>query len=269
MSTKKSILITGTSSGIGKACADHLTRRGHQVFGASRTPPAVAGPIPWISMDVTDDRSVQEGVEDVVRRAGRLDVVVNNAGMGFLGAIEDTSIEEAKRLFEVNLFGVLRVCRAALPVMRRQGSGRIVNISSIGGVLGLPFEGLYSASKFALEGLSEALRMELRPWGIPVVLVEPGDIRTDFPKNRIRTRESGTESAYRETLETVLGVMARDEQNASSPDLVARVVGRIVERESPALRYRVGPFLQVLAARVKGLLPSGIFEALVRSAYKL
>jgi NAD(P)-dependent dehydrogenase (short-subunit alcohol dehydrogenase family) len=265
----KVILITGASSGIGKACLDHLASRGHRVFGTSRKNPGKAGATDLIPMDVTDERSVREGVLSVVGEAGRLDVVVNNAGMGFAGAVEETSVEEAQRQFDTNFFGVLRVCRAALPILRRQRSGLILNISSIGGVIGLPFEGLYSASKFALEGLSEALRLEVRQFGIRVVLVEPGDIKTRFGANRVQTRESSVASAYQASMETVLGVIRHDEDHAPPPEKVARLVGKIVEKRSPALRYTVGLLMQRLGTGFKGILPAGIFESIIRSIYKI
>jgi len=268
-SGSKVILITGASSGIGKACAEHLASRGHRVFGTSRKSPGKGGAVELLSMDVTDERSVQEGVLRVAALAGRLDVVVNNAGFGIAGAVEETSVEEAKLQFETNVFGVLRVCRAALPLLRRQGSGLIVNVSSIGGLMGLPFEGLYSASKFALEGLSEALRLEVRQFGIGVVLVEPGDIRTSFPANRIWTKESVETSPYGASRRAVRGVLERDEQSAPDAASVARLVGRIVERKAPALRYPVGVFLQRLAVGLKRILPAGLFERMIRSAYKL
>ncbi|MGC8873617.1 MAG: SDR family NAD(P)-dependent oxidoreductase, partial [Chloroflexia bacterium] len=157
---KPVVLITGASSGIGLACARYLADRGYRVFGTSRHPEACPPePFPMIQMDVCDDASVLRGVEAVRERAGRIDVLVNNAGIGYGGAIEDTSLEEAHRQFETNFFGALRLCRAVLPIMRAQGSGLIVNMSSIGGLIGLPFQGLYSATKFALEGMSEALRL--------------------------------------------------------------------------------------------------------------
>jgi NAD(P)-dependent dehydrogenase (short-subunit alcohol dehydrogenase family) len=220
-------------------------------------------------MDVTDDRSVREAVLRVTSEAGRLDVVVNNAGIGIAGAVEETSVEEAKLQFETNFFGVLRVCRTALPILRRQGSGLIVNISSIGGLMGLPFEGLYSASKFALEGMSEALRLEVRQFGIRVVLVEPGDFKTRFSANRVWTRESDEKSAYAESRNAVQKVIERDENGAPDPLGVAHLVGRIVERRSPALRYPVGLFLQRLAVGLKRILPAWGFERILRSAYKL
>jgi NAD(P)-dependent dehydrogenase (short-subunit alcohol dehydrogenase family) len=268
-SGSKVILVTGASSGIGKACAEHLASRGHRVFGTSRNNPGKRGAVEILSMDVTDERSVREGVLRVASEAGRLDVVLNNAGMGFAGAVEETSVEEAKLQFETNFFGILRVCRAALPILRGQGTGLIVNMSSIGGLIGLPFEGLYSASKFALEGMSEALRLEVRQFGIRVVLVEPGDIRTSFAANRVWTKESGEASVYTASREAVRKVLDHDEENAPGALLVARLVGKIVEKRSPALRYPVGLFLQKLAVGLKRLLPAGGFERILRSSYKL
>lgn len=163
------VLITGASSGIGKACAQHLQERGYEVFGTSRQPQAKAadlsepgtgqssGSLEMIEMDVNDDDSVNQAIGTVFKKAARLDVVVNNAGFGLAGAIEDTSTLEAKSQLETNFFGVLRVCRAVLPIMRRQGSGYIVNISSLAGLISVPFQGLYSASKFALEGLRKSV----------------------------------------------------------------------------------------------------------------
>lgn len=257
------VLITGASSGIGKACAEYLARKGYQVFGTSRHAPQNPEMSPTgltlFRMDVNDDRSVQEGVAFVLQRAGRLDAVVNNAGFGIAGSVEDTSVEEAKAQLETNFFGTFRVCRAVLPVMRAQGHGTIVNISSLGGIIALPFQGFYSASKFAVEGLTEALRLEVRPFGIRVVLVEPGDIRTSFTDRRVRVAASDN-PAYAPYFERVMRIVEADERNGAPPEVVARVVERILRHPNPAPRYRVGPFTQRLAAAFKGLLPGRVFE---------
>jgi len=220
-------------------------------------------------MDVTRDESVHQAVDFIVREAGRLDVVVNNAGFGVAGAVEDTSIEEAKAQLETNFFGVLRVCRAVLPMMRAQGEGLIVNISSLGGIIALPFQALYSASKFAVEGLTEALRMEVRPFGIRVTLVEPGDMRTEFTARRVRVAASGEGSAYRSFFERVIRVVEEDEQHGGSPEAVAILLERILRSPNPAPRYRVGPAFQRLAAVLKGVMPGRLFEWALMKYYRL
>ena len=182
---KSVVLITGASSGIGKACADHLAQLGFTVYGASRTIENL-GEVRWtpLVMDVDQDGAVTHGVELVRAQAGQLDIVVNCAGFGIAGSVEDTTLEEAKAQFDTNFFGTVRLCQAALPGMRQQGAGLIVNMSSLAGLLGLPFESFYSASKFALEGLTEALRLEVAPFGVRVVLIEPGNFRTGFTAKR-------------------------------------------------------------------------------------
>ena len=192
-------------------------------------------------MDVRDDASVRAAVADLVAREGRIDVVVNNAGIAVAGAVEDTSIEEALEQFDVNFFGVLRVCRAVLPHMRARRSGCIVNIGSIAGLVAVPYQGLYSASKFALEGLSEALRLEVRPFGIRVVLIEPGDHRTGLTDNRRATAAARENPAYRDRYERAVARMAADERGGPAPEAVARLVRRIVELKKPRLRYTAGP----------------------------
>src|SRR5262249_31906606 len=171
-----------------------------------------------------DDGSVDEGVKAVIDKAGRLDGVINNAGWGLMGAIEDTSIEEAKAQLETNFFGVLRVCRAVLPIMRRQGGGTIINISSLAAIVGVPFSGLYSASKFALEGMSESRRLEVRHQGIRVVLVEPGDFRTNFPAMRRLAKFSSP--VYRDALERTRIAQEKEEMNGPSPESIAYLVER-------------------------------------------
>ncbi len=268
------VLITGASSGIGRACAEHLAWRGYRVFGTSRraplppTPPLPGQPV-MLPMDVTRDESVQQAVDFVVRETGRLDVVVNNAGFGIAGAVEDTSVEEAKAQLETNFFGVLRVCRAALPVMRAQGEGLIVNIGSLGGVIALPFQALYSASKFAVEGLTEALRLEVRPFGIRVTLIEPGDMRTSFTDQRVRVAGWTRESAYGPYGERVLQVVEHDERSGGSPEAVAVLLERIIRSPNPAPRYRVGPAFQRLAATLKGILPGRLFEWALAKYYRI
>lgn len=261
------VLITGARAGIGAACAEALTAQGYHVYGTSRTPPDEALGYRMLAMDVNDDASVARGVQTILDEVGRIDAVINNAGFGYGGAVEDTSIEEAKATFETNVFGVLRVCRSVLPAMRAQGDGRIVNISSIGGLMGLPYQGLYSASKFALEGLTESLRMEVLPFGIHVVLLEPGDICTPFTANRRSVQAASTNPVYREQYAVTLKKIEADERGGASPDVVARAVLRILRRRNPKPRYVVGPFYETLAVLARRVLPDRFFQWLLMQNY--
>ena len=263
----KVILVTGASSGIGRACATRLSDEGHHVFGTSRRPQTENLGLTWLQMDVTDDLSVQQGVQLILDQCGRIDVVINNAGSGYGGAVEDTSIDEAKATFETNFFGVLRVCHAVLPSMRAQNDGLILNVSSIGGLMGLPYQGLYSASKFALEGLSEALRMEVKGFGVHVVLLEPGDIKTAFTDNRRNTRGAVENSIYQSTYRRVLDKIESDERGGADPDVVAQAASRIVATRKPGVRYVAGPFYEKLAILVKRLVPAALFERIMMMNY--
>lgn len=272
MQEKRVVLITGASSGLGQACAERLARGGDRVYGTSRAPQKstpLAG-VEMLAMNLDDDRSVGGAVERMLRAEGRLDVVINNGGFGFGGPVEETSLEEAKAIFETNLFGVLRVCRAVLPTMRQRRSGTIVNVSSLGGRIGLPFQGLYSATKFALEGMSEALRMEAKPFGVRVVLVEPGDFRTGFTQNR-RTVDGfdAVASPYKERSLRAIRIAETDERNGSPPEAVARLVERVLNRPHPRVRYPVGARSQRAAAALKGILPSRLFEWGLMKYYKV
>ncbi len=219
-------------------------------------------------MDVCLDDSVKTGISYIREKSGRLDVLVNNAGFGIAGSVEDTSIEEAKSQFETNFFGVLRILREVLPVMRSQRSGLVINISSVGGLIGLPYQALYSASKFALEGLSEGLRLELRPFGIRVVLIEPGDFNTQFTTNRQKTKGSETNPIYQDYFARALSVMKEDEKNGADPKEIAFLVERIIKAKSPRFRYLVGPFPEKLAVLLKRFAPSLLEEALIKH-YKI
>jgi len=268
---RRVVLITGASSGIGRACADRLAGAKFAVYGTSRDPDRLEpDSIDWVPvrMDVTDTRSVGEGVEAILRSCGTIDVLINNAGVGLAGAIEETSVEEALALLQTDFLGVLRTCRAVLPSMRARRVGVIVNVSSLAGRIGLPFQGLYSAAKFAVEGLSEALRLELRPFGVRVVLVEPGDICTPFTEHR-RFVCSESESPYVERMARVIRRAEDDERAGPDPEIVARLVARIVGARAPRARYTVGPAFQRIAGQLKALLPDGLFELFLATYYRL
>jgi NAD(P)-dependent dehydrogenase (short-subunit alcohol dehydrogenase family) len=248
------VLVTGASSGLGAAAASHLAGLGHRVYAASRRgtvdAPSAARPL---TMDVDDDASVDQAVDEVSRREGRIDVVINCAGYGVAGPIEDTPVAVAQAQFNTNVFGVMRVCQRVLPLMRRRRSGLIVNVTSIAGELSLPFQGIYSATKFAVEGLSDALRAEVRPFGIHVVLVQPGDFRTGFTDAR-RTVVTG-DSAYAERCRQAIEIAARDERGGADPRHMARLIERIVAARQPNLRYVVGPSAQEWLMRLRYVLP--------------
>jgi NAD(P)-dependent dehydrogenase (short-subunit alcohol dehydrogenase family) len=269
---QKVVLITGASSGIGKVCAEHLVQRGFRVFGTSRKAPESqktdAG-VEMIQLDVEDEASVKAGVDEVVRRAGRLDAVVNNAGNALMGSVEDTSIEEARAQLETNFFGVLRVCRAALPHLRGQGGGHIINISSLAGLLGVPYSGLYSASKFAVEGMSESLRLEVRRFGIHVTLIEPGDFRSQLAVVRKTVNAAGPNSLYQTDFERFKVAQEKDEAKATTPEPVAHLVESVLNDRSPALRYEVGLLAQRIVVPLKRFLPQRVFEWILRQALSI
>jgi NAD(P)-dependent dehydrogenase (short-subunit alcohol dehydrogenase family) len=262
-------LVTGASSGIGEACAGELVRRGFQVYGTSRRAGFTPSSFAALTMDVTDDASVRDGIDAVLARHDRIDCVVNSAGYGLGGAIEDTTIDEARQQFDANLFGVLRVCRAVLPAMRRRQSGLIINVSSLGGVFGLPFQGLYSASKFALEGLTESLRMETREFGISVVLVEPGDVRTAITRNRVVASAARNGSPYGDAFGRALAVIEKEEGNGVTAGEIAALVGRISAAPRPRLRYTAGHSGQRLTVLLKRVLPWSMFERILMSFYRV
>lgn len=272
------VLITGASSGFGRACAVHLGRAGYRVYGTSRLAkfdPALEASgsdesfFKMIPMDVRDDASVANGVSHILKNTGRIDTVVNNAGFSISGPVEEVSIDEFKNQFETNLFGVVRVCQAVLPGMRRQKAGTIINISSIGGVMGLPFQGAYSASKFAVEGMSESLRIELKPFGIHVVLIEPGDFKTDFTKNRIMAKGVSLDSVYADRLQSTLTLMENEERKGLDPHLLALLVEKIINHPKPKVRYTIGKLEQRLSTLYKRWAPSLMFERSFMKYYKL
>lgn len=267
---KRVILITGVSSGFGRAAALALLDRGCQVYGLSRSLPEkalrerLAG---HFAVDLCDENAVKEAVRALIRRAGRLDAVVNNAGTGIGGPLEETGDEAMHELFEVNFHGMCRVCRAVLPFMRRQGGGRIVNVSSLGGRIGLPFQGAYSATKYAVEGYTEALYHEVRPFGIRVSLIEPGDFKTGFTAHRTYlTRENGP---YAGAGAKALFRIERDEQNGSEPEVFAGTLLRILSSPNPALRYRCGSPFQKILTGLRPVMGERLFLFLLGKYYSL
>ncbi len=251
------VLITGASAGIGRACADLLAERGWRVIGASRRASS-GGAWESLRMDVTDDTSVATGVQEVIDRYGRLDAVVAAAGYGVAGAVELTTMAEAHAQFETNFFGVCRVVRVALPHLRRHG-GRIVIIGSIGGLIGLPFQAYYSASKFALEGYAEALAYEVEPYAVDVTVIEPGNVSTEFTAKRQHVA-STTDDPYAAASAQALGAMGRDESRGAEAQVVATTVRRVLEARRPPRRLTSGKAGERVGSLAKRLLPYRVFE---------
>ena len=264
------VLITGASSGIGRACARLLHGAGYRVRGASRGRQAAGQerePFETIQMDVDSDASVAAGVGLVLEREGRIDALINCAGYALAGPAEETSIAEVRAQLETNFFGSLRTANAVLPHMRERRRGRIINMGSIAGLVAVPFHAFYSASKFALEGWTEALRSEVRAHGIHVSLIEPGDYRTGFSDNRHFAAGSKQSKAYGEVMNRAVGVMYRSEQAAPPPDDIARLALKILRARSPRLRYFCGPWLQRITPPLRWLLPASLYEWSIRAYY--
>ena len=280
MSTQQgqTVLITGASSGIGKATALYLAERGYDVIGTSRSMARLADleaeasalglSVSGVELDINSDDAATKVMAGIIDERGAIDVLVNNAGYGLWGPVERLSVEETKAQFETNFFAPLRLIKAVVPGMVKRGSGRIINMSSVEGRLATPFNGAYAASKFALEGMSEALRAELRPFGIFVSVVEPGLFRTEFQKNQVvgeGVDSAADASRYAPYIDAYRAKHGRYGWLVSDPIGVARVVHKIVRSRRPAFRYPVGieARLGMLGAR---LIPERIFQALVSRA---
>ena len=254
----KVVVVTGASAGIGWACADRLARSGWTVVGASRRGTSGSG---WrgLVMDVDDDASVSEGVAGILAEHGRIDALAACAGWGLAGAAEQTPLALAKAQFETNFWGAVRVTSAVLPIFRRQRAGRVVLMSSIGGVLGIPFQSFYSASKFALEGYGESLAYEVAPFGIHVTLIEPGNFKTDFTDSRRKVEVVG-DDPYGSVRTKAIEIMERDEVKGANPSDVARVVERVLTSVHPPRRVSVGKLDERIGILGKRLLPFRVFE---------
>ena len=260
----RSVLITGASAGIGRACAEALHAAGWAVTGASRRGTAPAG-CTGLVMDVDDDDSVRTGVTGMLAQRGRIDALVAAAGWGLAGAVEQCTLAEAKAQLETNFWGCVRVAQQVLPAMRASGGGRIVLLSSIGGLIGIPFQAFYTASKFALEGFGEALAYEVAPFGIQVTLVEPGNIRTDFTASR-RPAAGAASPLYGSAFTKALGVMEHDEANGAPAAAVAAVVRRVLETPHPPRRVSAGKPTERMGLVAKRLLPFRVFQAAAKGS---
>ena len=260
------VLVTGGSSGLGKAICERLSALGHRVYGTGRNPGQDPSGYHLVAMDISDSASVDKAVAEILQREGRIDVVVNNAGLGIQGAVEDVDPDMALRLLNINVLGAHRVCRAVLPGMRERKQGSIIQISSIAANFGLPYRGFYSASKAALDRWTEAMRVEVKPFGIRVVTVQPGEFRTRIADSRLRPQLIGP--AYRERYEKAMEVLDGGLHYSRDPAEFSAVIVRIIMDPRPKTVYRVAQGVQKLSVLAKKLLPGHTFERMVAKHYE-
>ena len=262
------ILITGITSGFGRAMAQRLSAEGHRVYGTHRKAQDLIPGVTYIKADVQSDGDCEAAVRQVVDAEGRIDVFINNAGMGIGGPLEFCSLEDAQRQMDINWMGMVRLLHYVLPVMRRQGGGKILCFSSIGGLMGLPFQGLYSASKFAIEGYCEALRLETKAFGIKVIVIEPGDFATSFTAQRKSVAAPEAYEVYK-TYARSLESIEHDETTGLKPEYLAGKVAKIIGKKRPRYHYIISTLEQRLSVTLKAILPPSWFARILASYYHL
>lgn len=262
------VLITGVSSGFGLETARLLSQEGHIVYGTVRREVEPLPGVHYLKVDVRDREAVNNAVKQVVEKEGRIDVLVNNAGMGIGGPVEFATEEEIREQMDANFMGLVHFVTAVLPYMRKQGSGKIIALSSIGGLMGLPFQGFYSASKFAIEGYCEALRLETHGFGITVTVVRPGDFSTGFTGSRKKTANAEALQEYKTYAES-MGKVEHDETGGLKPQVLASKISKIVRKKRPRYGYVVASFEQRLSVLLKRILPARWFAKILGSYYKL
>ena len=265
----KVVLITGASSGIGKSIGTFLHNKGFVVYGTSRNPERVTNStFPLLPLDVRNTESINATVQKIIQLSGRLDVVINNAGVGITGPIEEIPSQEIKNNFETNFFGPIEVIKAVLPQMRSQRSGLIINITSIAGYMGLPYRGIYSASKGALELITESLSMEVKPFGINITNVAPGDFVTNIASGRFHAPVI-KDSAYEVSYGATLKMMDEQVNSGNNPIEMAQAILNIIQTENPKIHYKVGSFIQKFSIVLKRILPDKVYEKMLMNHYKL
>ena len=265
----KVVLITGASSGIGLSTANFLLEKGFVVYGTSRSAKNAANyNFNLVALDVLNVKTIDDVVSFIIQKEGKLDVLVNNAGMGITGPIEDTPTDEMRKVFDTNLFGAIDVMKVVLPQMRKQQSGTIINVTSIAGYMGLPYRGMYSASKGALELVTESVRMEVKNFGINVVNVAPGDFATNIAAGRYHTPVFEN-SAYKKVYKENLALMDAHVTSGMDPIEMAKAVFKVINTQKPKGHYKVGGFMEKFSIVLKRILPDKMYEKLLMNHYKL
>lgn len=265
----KVVLITGGSSGIGKSVGEFLISKGYTVYGTSRSPEKYpSSKFPLVVLDVTVAQSITQAINDVLSKEKEINVLINNAGAGITGPIEEIPDAEIKKNFETNFFGPINVIKAVLPSMRKQNSGLIINITSIAGYMGLPYRGIYSASKGAFELVTEALRMEIKDFNIQMTNVAPGDFATNIASGRYHAPILES-SPYKTPYGNTLKLMDSHVDSGKDPLLMAKAIYKIINTSNPKIHYKVGEFMQKFSIVLKRILPDKIYEKLLISHYKL
>ena len=265
----KVVLITGGSSGIGKSVGEFLKGKGFTVYGTSRNPQNYPdSQFPIIALDVTDSDTIFKCIQEVISEEGKIDVLINNAGAGITGPIEEIPEAEIKRNFDTNFFGPINVIKAVLPQMRAQNSGLIINVTSIAGYMGLPYRGVYSASKGALELITEAFRMEIKGFNINMTNVAPGDFATNIAAGRYHAPVKNS-SPYKKSYGNTLKLMDEHVHSGQDPLLMAKAIFKVINSKSPKVHYKVGEFMQKFSIVLKRVLPDKVYEKLLMNHYKL
>ena len=267
---KKIVLITGGSSGIGKSIGIYLSNKGYIVYGTSRNPSRFSDfdTFELLQLDVADKNTIQSAVSTIEQKHGKLDILINNAGAGITGPIEEIPEEEIVKNFTTNCFGPINVTKAVLPLMRKQKSGLVINITSIAGYMGLPYRGIYSASKAALEMITESWRMELKEFNINMVNVAPGDFATNIAAGRYHAPVIEG-SPYQKAYGNSLKLMDEHVDSGKDPLEMAKVVHKIINSTNPKVHYKVGEFMQKFSIVLKRVLPDKVYERLLMNHYKL
>ena len=264
----KVVFITGTTSGIGKTIALYLHQCGFKVIGTYRSKPVEHCPFQQIQLDVTDNASIKKGIEHILKTEKRIDILINNAGVGIFGTTEEISIEEVKQVFDTNVFGTWTLIQSVLPIMRRQNSGKIINVSSIAGLIGMPFQSNYSASKHALEGLTASLRLELLSSNIEVTNICPGDFKTNFTINRPFVK-SNIEN-YQTNLSEAKTKVETDERNGSDPEMIAKLVETLInQKKKLKARYLVGKPMEKFLIQLSRFLPATLIEKMTADHFNI